>query len=60
MEIQEEALKAGVIIDYNVYIVQNPRTDESDVIPGQKYRNMAISTQRWHSNMRFRRRSRDP
>jgi len=39
---QEEALKkAGVIIDYKVYLVQNPRTDEPDVLLAQEYRNMA-------------------
>lgn len=40
---QEEGLKkAGVIIDYKVYLVQNPRTDEPDVILGQEYKNMAV------------------
>jgi hypothetical protein len=40
---QEEGLKkAGVIMDYKVYIVQNPRTDEPDVILGQEYKNMAV------------------
>ena len=40
---QEEALKkAGVIMDYKVYIVQNARTDEPDVILAQEYKNMAI------------------
>lgn len=40
---QEEALKkAGVIMDYKVYLVQNPRTDEPDVILGQEYKNMAV------------------
>lgn len=39
---QEEALKkAGVIIDYKVYLVQNPRTDEPDVLLAQEYKNMA-------------------
>jgi hypothetical protein len=39
---QEEALKkAGVIIDYKVYMVQNARTDEPDVILAQEYKNMA-------------------
>jgi hypothetical protein len=39
---QEEALKkAGVIIDYKVYMVQNPRTDEPDLILAQEYKNMA-------------------
>jgi len=40
---QEEALKkAGVIMDYKVYLVQNPRNDEPDVILAQEYKNMAI------------------
>ena len=40
---QEEALKkAGVITDYKVYIVQNPRTDEPDVVLAQQYKNMAV------------------
>jgi hypothetical protein len=39
---QEEALKkAGVIIDYKVYMVQNARTDEPDLILAQEYKNMA-------------------
>jgi len=39
---QEEALKkAGVIIDYKVYTVQNPRNDEADLILAQEYKNMA-------------------
>ena len=39
---QEEALKkAGVIIDYKVYLVQNPRADEPDVLLAQEYKNMA-------------------
>ena len=39
---QEEALKkAGVIVDYKVYIVQNPRNDEPDLILAQEYKNMA-------------------
>jgi len=39
---QEEALKkAGVIMDYKVYIVQNPRNDEPDLILAQEYKNMA-------------------
>ena len=39
---QEEALKkAGVIVDYKVYMVQNPRTDEPDIILGQEFKNMA-------------------
>jgi hypothetical protein len=39
---QEEALKkAGVIVDYKVYMVQNARTDEPDLILAQEYKNMA-------------------
>ena len=39
---QEEALlKAGVIIGYKVYLVQNPRQGEPDIVLAQEYRNMA-------------------
>src|SRR5579864_1248076 len=39
---QEEALKkAGVIIDYKVYTIQNPRNDEPDLVLAQEYKNMA-------------------
>jgi hypothetical protein len=39
---QEEALKkAGVIIDYKVYLVQNPRHGEPDLVLAQEYKNMA-------------------
>lgn len=39
---QEEALKkAGVILDYKVYMVSNPRNDEPDLILAQEYKNMA-------------------
>jgi hypothetical protein len=39
---QEEALKkAGVIIDYKVLLVANPRTDEPDILLAQEYKNMA-------------------
>jgi hypothetical protein len=39
---QEEALKkAGVITDYKVYLVSNPRTDEPDILLAQQYKNMA-------------------
>lgn len=41
-KVQEEALKkAGVIIDYKVYLVANPRENEPDILLGQEYRNMA-------------------
>jgi len=39
---QEEALKReGVIMDYKVYLVQNPRQGEPDILLAQEYRNMA-------------------
>jgi hypothetical protein len=39
---QEEALKkAGVIIDYKVYLVTDPRQGEPDIILAQEYKNMA-------------------
>ena len=39
---QEEALKkAGVILDYKVYLVDNPRPNEPDIILAQEYKNMA-------------------
>ena len=39
---QEEALKkAGVITDYKVYLVSNPRADEPDILLAQQYKNMA-------------------
>jgi hypothetical protein len=39
---QEEALKkAGVIIDYKVYMVQNQRQGEPDIILASEYKNMA-------------------
>jgi hypothetical protein len=39
---QEEALKkAGIIVDYKVYIVQNQRQGEPDIILAQEYKNMA-------------------
>jgi hypothetical protein len=39
---QEEALKkAGVIVSYHVYMVQNPRQGEPDIVLAQEYKNMA-------------------
>ncbi len=39
---QEEALKkAGVIIDYKVYLVESPRQGEPDLVLAQEYKNMA-------------------
>jgi hypothetical protein len=39
---QEEALmKAGVIIGYKVYLIQNPRVGEPDIVLAQEYKNMA-------------------
>jgi len=39
---QEEALKkAGMIVDYKVYLVQNARQGEPDIILAQEYKNMA-------------------
>src|SRR3954451_10513577 len=40
---QEEALKkAGVILSYHVYLVQNPRNGEPDIMLAQEYKNMAV------------------
>ena len=40
---QEEAMKkAGVIVSYHVYLVQNPRQNEPDIMLAQEYRNMAV------------------
>lgn len=39
---QEEALKKkGVIVDYKVYIAQDPRQNEPDIILATEYKNMA-------------------
>jgi hypothetical protein len=39
---QEEALvKAGVIVGYKVYLVENPRQGEPDIVLAQQYKNMA-------------------
>lgn len=39
---QEEGLKKeGVIMDYKVYLVANPRQGEPDIVLAQEYRNMA-------------------
>lgn len=39
---QEEALKkAGIIMDYKVYMVQNVRQGEPDILLAQEYKNMA-------------------
>jgi len=39
---QEEALKKkGVIVDYKVYLVQDPRQNEPDIILATEYKNMA-------------------
>jgi hypothetical protein len=39
---QEEALKkAGVIVDYKVFLVDHPRQNEPDIVLGQEYPNMA-------------------
>ncbi len=39
---QEEAMKkAGVITDYHVWLVQNPRAGEPDIFLAQTYKNMA-------------------
>jgi len=39
---QEEGLKkAGVIVSYHVYLVQNPRQGEPDIMLAQEYKNMA-------------------
>jgi|ERR1041385_5403244 hypothetical protein len=43
---QEEALKkAGVILSYHVYMVQNPRNGEPDIMLAQEYKNMAVFDQ---------------
>jgi hypothetical protein len=40
---QEEALKkAGVILDYHVWLVQNQRAGEPDIFLTQTYKNMAV------------------
>jgi hypothetical protein len=40
---QEEALKkAGVILDYHVWVVQNQRSGEPDIFLTQTYKNMAV------------------
>lgn len=40
---QEEALKkAGVITDYKVYVVNDARGDEPDIILAEQYKNMAV------------------
>ena len=40
---QEEALKkAGVILDYHVWLVQNQRAGEPDIMLTQTYKNMAV------------------
>src|SRR5206468_10714117 len=40
---QEEALKkAGVILDYHVYLVSNQRAGEPDIFLTQTYKNMAV------------------
>lgn len=40
---QEEAMKkAGVILDYHVYLVQNQRAGEPDIFLTQTYKNMAV------------------
>lgn len=40
---QEEAMKkAGVITDYHVWLVQNPRAGEPDIFLTQTYKNMAM------------------
>src|ERR1041385_2659950 len=39
---QEEALKkAGAIVEYHVYLVQNPRAGEPDIFLAQTFKNMA-------------------
>ena len=43
---QEEALKkAGVILSYHVYMVQNARNGEPDIMLAQEYKNMAVFDQ---------------
>lgn len=40
---QEEALKkAGVILEYHVFLVQNQRANEPDILLAQAYKNMAV------------------
>jgi hypothetical protein len=40
---QEEAMKkAGVLLDYHVYLVQNQRAGEPDIFLTQTYKNMAV------------------
>jgi hypothetical protein len=40
---QEEGLmKAGVIIGYKVYLVEDPRQGEPDIVLAQEYKNMAV------------------
>lgn len=40
---QEEALKkAGIILDYHVWLVQNQRAGEPDIFLTQTYKNMAV------------------
>ncbi len=40
---QQEALKkAGLIIDYKVYLVADPRHGEPDIILATEYKNMAV------------------
>jgi hypothetical protein len=40
---QEEAMKkAGVILSYHVYMVQNARNGEPDIMLAQEYKNMAV------------------
>jgi hypothetical protein len=40
---QEEAMKkAGVILDYHVYLVSNQRAGEPDIFLTQTYKNMAV------------------
>jgi hypothetical protein len=40
---QEEAMKkAGVILDYHVWVVQNARAGEPDIFLTQTYKNMAV------------------
>jgi len=41
---QEEALKkAGVILDYKVYLVVDPRQGEPDILLAQEYKDMATA-----------------
>jgi hypothetical protein len=34
-------MKAGVIIGYKVYLIENPRVGEPDIVLAQEYKNMA-------------------